>query len=115
MNFETDIFVYRPDLETTIFASLPPESLNYSAINLFSHKLCTLTIAKITTSSGTEITLKTSLKQLRALTMCSAFTPDSRYNNSIINLMGKCMCLVRLKSNRIYFAGTKRLFNLSAE
>ena len=40
--------------------------------------------------------------------MCSAFTPDCRYDNSILNQLKTCIV-------QIQFAGTRRLFNLSAE
>ena len=39
--------------------------------------------------------------------MCSVFTPDCGYDNSTINLIGDVYCP--------NFAGTKRVFNLSAE
>ena len=57
--------------------------------------------------------LLTSVTFLRAITMCSAFTPDCGYNNSTIILRGTCM--VQKRSIRVNFACTKRLFNLSAE
>ena len=92
LNTQIDNFVYRPDLETTILAYFPSKSLNHKPINLFLQKLPTLTIAKITISTRTDITLETSVKELRALTMCSAFTPDSGYDNSTINLIGDVFC-----------------------
>ena len=66
--------------------------LNHTAINLFLQKLSTLTIAKITISTRTDITLQTSVNELRAVTMCSAFTPDSRYDISTISLFGDLYC-----------------------
>ena len=54
------------------------------AINLFLQKFSTLTIAKFATSTRTDVTWQASVKELRAITMRSAFTPDSRYDNSII-------------------------------
>ena len=42
--------------------------------------------------------------------MCSAFTPDFRYNNSLIKFIGKCT--VRIQCVRINFACTKLLCNL---
>ena len=51
-----------------------------------------LNIAKFTISTRTDITLQTSVKQLRAITMCSAFTPDCGYDNSTIFLIGDMYC-----------------------
>ena len=67
-------------------------SLNYTAINFFSQKLSTLTIAKLTTSTRTDITLRTNLKRLGAITMCSTFIPNCGYNNSTIFLIGDVYC-----------------------
>ena len=92
LNIQVDKFVYRSNLETTILAYFPSKSLNYTAINLFLKKLSTLTIAKITISTRTDITLQTSVKKLRAITMCSAFTPDCGYDNSTIILIGDVYC-----------------------
>ena len=58
------------------------------AINIFLQKLSTLTFAKFIISARTDITQQTSVKQLRAITMCSAFDPDSGYENSTIFLIG---------------------------
>ena len=62
--------------------------LNYTVVNFFLQKLSTLTIAKFTISTRTDITLQTSVKYLRSITMCSAFTPDCGYDNSLIILTG---------------------------
>ena len=87
-----DKFVYHSDLEATILAYFPSKSLNYTAINLFLQKLSTLTIGKVTISTITDITLQTSVKKLRAITMCSAFTSDCGYDNSTIILLGDVYC-----------------------
>ena len=92
LNTQIDKFVYRSDLETTIFAYFPSKSLNYTAVNLILPKLSTLTIAKITISTKTDITLQTSVKKLRAITMYSAFTSDCGYENSAILLLGDVYC-----------------------
>ena len=52
------------------------KSLNYMAISLFLQILSTLTIAKFTISTRTDITLQTIVKKLRAITKCSAFNPE---------------------------------------
>ena len=92
LNIQIDKFVYHSDLETTILAYFPSKNLNYTAINLFLRKLSTLTSAKFTISTRTDITLQTSVKQLRAITMRSAFTPDCGYDNSTIILIGDVYC-----------------------
>ena len=66
--------------------------LNYTVFNLFIQKLSTKTIAKLAISAGTDLTLQTSVKLLRAITMCSAFTLDCRYGNSTIGLIGNVYC-----------------------
>ena len=101
LNGQINNFVYHSDSEKTIVASFPSKRLKYMAIILFLQKLSTLTIAKITTSTEIIITLPKSIKQLRALTMCTEFTPDSRYDNSIIRFAGKC--IVGTQCFRIYF------------
>ena len=113
LNIQTDKFVYRSDLETTITAYFPSISLNYTAINLFLQKLSTLINAKFTISTTTDFTLQTSVKYLRAIAMCSAFTPDCGHDNSTIILIVDLYCpntgcLGELCLHR-------RLFNLSAE
>ena len=92
LNTQIDKFVYRFGLETTILAYFPPKSLNYTAIILFLQKLSALTISKFTISTRTDVTLQTSVKYLRAITMCSAFTPDCGYDKSTINLIGDLFC-----------------------
>ena len=74
MNIQIDIFVYRSDLETTILVSFPSKSLNYTVTNSSLQKLSTLTIAKFTISTRTDITLQTGVKYLTAIKMCRAFT-----------------------------------------
>ena len=95
ISFSTQIdkFVYRSDLETTNLAYFPSKSLNYTAINLFLQKLSTVTIAKFTISARTDITLQTSVKYLRAITMCSAFTPYCGYDSSSIIFIVDVYCL----------------------
>ena len=90
-----------------ILVFFPSKSLSYTAINLLLQKLLTLTIVNFTISTKTDITLQTSVKLSRAITMCCAFTPDCGYNNSNIILIGD-----------VYCPNTKcsgRLCNLSAE
>ena len=87
-----DRVVYHSDLGTTILAFFPSKSLSYTASNLFLQKLSALIIVKITISTRTDITLQTIVKKLRAITMCSAFTPDCGYDNSTIILIGDVYC-----------------------
>ena len=50
---------------------------------------------------------------MTAFTMCSAFTPDYAYDNSVFKLLGTCF--VGLHSVWVYFVSTKRLSNISAD
>ena len=68
------------------------KNLNYTAVIFFLQKLPILTITKFTISTRTDITLQTSVKRLRAITMCSAFTPDCGYDKSTIILIGDVYC-----------------------
>ena len=97
-----DEFIHRPDLETTILAYFPLNSLNYKAINLFLQKFLTLAIGKITIFTTTDITLQTSVKKSRAITMCSAFTPDFGYDNSTIIIIGEVYCPNTKCSGKIF-------------
>ena len=92
LKIQIDKFVYRSDLETTILGYFPSKALNYTAINLFLQKLSTLTIAKFTSSTKTHNTWQTSVNYLRVNTMCSEFTPDCRYDNSTLILLGDVYC-----------------------
>ena len=85
-------FVYRSDFKTTILASFVSKSMSYTAIILFLQKLSILTIVKFTIYTRTDITLQTSVKELRAITMYSAFTHDCGHSNSNINLTGDVYC-----------------------
>ena len=82
LNIQIDKFVYRCDLETKILAYFPSKSLKYTTINLFLQKLSTLANAKVTISTKTDNTLQPSVKYLKTIMMCSAFTPDCGYDNS---------------------------------
>ena len=62
LNIRIDKFVYRSDLKTNNSCNFPSKSLKYTAIKLFSQKVSTLTIAKLTISTRTDITLQTSVK-----------------------------------------------------
>ena len=113
LNIQINRLSYRSRLQTTILASFLSKSLNYMAINWFSQQLLTLTIAKFTVSRRTDLTLQTSVKKLRANTICSAFSLDCHYNKSTIDLIRDVYC--PRKSVWVNFAYTKRPFNLSAE
>ena len=62
LNTQIDKSIFRSNSETTIIAHFPSQRLNYTAINLILQTLSTLTIAKFTISTRTDITLQTSLK-----------------------------------------------------
>ena len=98
LNFQTDILLYRSDLKRTILAFFLSKKLSYTVISSYLQKLSTLIIAKFTTCGKTDFKLLTSVKQLRAFTMCSAIIPDSRYDDGIFKLSEKVfspntMCL----------------------
>ena len=61
-------------------------------INSFLQKLSTWVFAKSNSSTRIDILLLTSVTFLRAITMCSAFTPDCGYDNSTIILIGDVYC-----------------------
>ena len=101
LNIQIDNVVYRSDSKT-IFPSFPSKSLNYPAINLYSQKLSTLTVANFTTSTRTDKTLQIILKCLRAITMCSTFTRDFRYVISIFKFIGFVYRLTEMCSGKLY-------------
>ena len=68
---------------------------------------------KPNTSTKIDILLLTSVTFSKAITMCSAFTPNCGYDNSTIILIGDVYCPIQ--SVWVNVACTKRLFNLSAE
>ena len=70
-------------------------------------------ILLFTNSTRTDITLQTSVNQLRAITMCSAFTPDCGFDNSTFCSLGTC--IFNIQSVLVNFAYTKRLLNNSVE
>ena len=72
--------------------SFPSKSLNNTVINSFLQKLSTWVTAKSNFSTRIDFLLHTSVTILRAITMCSAFTPDCGYENSIIILIGDVYC-----------------------
>ena len=80
------------DLETTILAYFLSKNLSFTAINFFLQKLSILTIGNFTVSTRSDITLQTSVEELRAITMCSIFTPNCGYDNSTIILIGDVYC-----------------------
>ena len=108
-----DKFVYHFDLETTILVYAPSKSLNYTAINLLLTEIVNFNHREVHHFTRTDITLQTSVKYLRAITMCSALTPDCGYNNSTFILIVDVYC--PNKSVQVDFACTKRLFNHLAE
>ena len=66
--------------------------MNNTVIISFLHKLSTWVTAKSNISTGIDFLLLTSVTFLRAITMCSAFTPDCGYDNSTIILIGDVYC-----------------------
>ena len=61
-------------------------------INSFSENLSTWVTAKSNTSTRIDILLLTSVTFLRAIAMCTAFTPNFGYENNTIILIGDVYC-----------------------
>ena len=70
----------------------PSKSLNITVINSFLQKLSTWVTAKSNISTRIDFLLLTSVTFLRAITMCSAFSPNCGYDNSTILLIGDVYC-----------------------
>ena len=100
LSIQIDKIVYHSDLETSVLAYFPSKSLKYR--NLLLQKLSTLTIAKFTSSTTTDITLQIIVKYLKAITMCSAFTPYCGYDNSTIILIGDVYCPITKCSCKLH-------------
>ena len=66
----------------------PSKSLNITVMKSFSQKLSTWVTAKSNISTRIDNLLLTSVTSLRAITMCSAFTPNFGYDNNTIILIG---------------------------
>ena len=62
-------------------------------ISLYLQKLSTSPIAISSTSTKTDNALQTSVKLLRATTMCSTFTTDCRYDKRTFKFIGNVFCL----------------------
>ena len=88
LGIQTDMFAYRSNLEATILPFFPSKCFSYTVISSYLHKMSTLTITKFTTSTRTVITLRTAVNLLRAITMCSSFTRDCRYDNIFVKFLG---------------------------
>ena len=108
MNIQKDKFVCRSDLGTIILAYFQSKSLNYTAINLLLQKLSTSTIY-----TRNYTTLQSSVKYLRAITMCTAFTLNVCETIALLFSLGTC--IIQIQSVRVNFACTKKFYNLSAE
>ena len=112
LNIQLDKLVYLSDLGN-IFCVFSIKILNYTVINNYIQNLSTLTNAKFTASTRTNITLQTSVERLRAFTTCSTFTPDCRYDNSNSEHFGNVYCSSTVCS-RLLFVHEK-LFSNSEE
>ena len=101
LNIQIDGFACPSELETISFASFPSKSLKHVVINSYLQKFSTLTIAKFTTSTRTNIRLQTSVKILRIFTICSPFNPDCRYNKSISEPIRNVFCSNTVCSSKL--------------
>ena len=112
-NIQIDNFVYHSDSEITILVSVSSKLLKYTSINLFIEKLSTLTIAKITVSTGTGFRMQKKWnvwEQLR----CVAHSPlIVGMTKALLNLLGTCF--VQTKCVLRNFAYKRRLSNLWKE
>ena len=88
----TEKFDHRSGLKRTKRASFPSKSLNITLISSFLQKLSTGVTAKSNISTRIDFLFLISVTFLRAITMCSAFTPDCGYNNRTIMLIGDVYC-----------------------
>ena len=59
LNIQIDLFVYLFVFKITNMASFPSKTLNYTVLKKSLQKLFTLTVAKITTSTGIDIAFPT--------------------------------------------------------
>ena len=92
LSTQIDRFVYPSDWETTLLVNFPSKSLNYTAIKSFLRKLSILAIVNFTIFPRFDITLQTSVKNSRVVTICSAFTPDCGNDDSTIIVIGDVYC-----------------------
>ena len=92
LNTEIEIIVYRSHWGTKNIAFFSSEKPKNAVINSNLKKLSTLIIANFNTSTRTHITVQSNVKLLRAKTMCSTFTPDCRYDESITKVTGNVYC-----------------------
>ena len=76
----------------TRLASFASKRLNNTVINSFLQKLSTWVTAKSNISTRINFLLLTIVTFLRAISICSAFTPDCGYDNSTIFLIGGVFC-----------------------
>ena len=99
--------------QKTRLAFFPSKRLNNTVTSSFLQKFSTWVTAKSNISTRNDFLLLTGVTLLRALTMCSAFTP--LVGMTIAKLFSLGTCIFQIRSVRVNFACTKRLFNLSAE
>ena len=73
-------------------ASFPSKSLSFTVINSYLQKLSNLVTVKSNISTRIDFLLLKIVIFLRAITMCSAITPDCGYDNSTNILTGDVYC-----------------------
>ena len=88
LDIQMDNFVYRYVLQTTIFATFPSRSMNYTMSLSYLQKTSMLTIGKLTNSTRAESTMQTLVRELRAFTMRGTVNPYFSDKNSVIDLIG---------------------------
>ena len=92
VNIQSDKFVYRSDFKTTVLAFSPSTSFNSTLIQFSLHNVSNLNFAKFTTCKRTDVTLQTCVKEIRACTICSTFSPDCWFDNSNFIFIGNVFC-----------------------
>ena len=63
--------------------------------------LSTVSLVKVTSSTGTDILYHTCLKQLRAIIVSS--DPDYRFENCVINFIQNVFCLEEFFAHKLFF------------
>ena len=104
---------YRSVSRARKFACFPSKRLNKTVTNSSIHKLSTLTIAKLTTYTKTDIKLHIRVKHLKTFMVSSKFDSDCFPDKSNIHYLKTC--IVRTRSFQGNLACSKRHLMISTE
>ena len=100
-------------LKTTNLGIFSSTILSYSLISSSLQKSSTKTIAEYTTSTRTDMTLRTYVKDLIVLMTCSNLERDYRQEHSIFKFLE--MCYFSNKMCSLSFCALKKSFNFLAK